>query len=482
MKKLILSSALLLMGLWAGAQNIKLCGTDATPLDDSIYVAKVAEFNADTTTPPVMVTHYIPVQYHIVRRSDGTGGAVADAIDDLLAQLSDQLDTVGFNFFRCEDPNYIDADDYFAGVQQGSTMETDIVTDHARTGVLNIFFVPSLLDDNGTDTICGFARFPWQGGNYIFIHNDCAADGSTLLHQVGHYFGLYHTHHTSSRIEAEHVTRSEADTCFNCLTAGDLLCDTEADPGLSALNVDAMCNYLGISKDTCNLSSPPQILDFTPDVTNVMSLAPANCRKTLTAGQLDRMLDFYFDSRLMQLDPMGCTNSPCYDDVVLPIGMDTTITAVKTIRASGSITSIEVIDVSTPPGVTYKAGGFVCLNPGFETVKGSIFQAFIEGCTNLLPDDEPDFLVIPKEKPGLVIAPNPVSAELTFWFKLPREGRARIQVLSSTGQVIQVLADGLYQEGLHSINWNAASLRSGMYFVTLQHNGQLTVQKMVKLE
>ena len=37
MKKLILSSVILLLGLWAGAQNIKLCGTDASPLDDSIY-------------------------------------------------------------------------------------------------------------------------------------------------------------------------------------------------------------------------------------------------------------------------------------------------------------------------------------------------------------------------------------------------------------------------------------------------------------
>lgn len=482
MKKLILCSAMLLLGFWAAAQNMKLCGTDTSPQDDSLYMAKVAEFNADTTTPPVLVTHYVPVHYHIVRRSDGTGGAIADALDDLLAQLSDQLDTVGFNFFRCEEPNYIDADDYYAGIVQGSMMESDIVGDNARTGVLNIFFVPTLLDDNGTDTICGFARFPWQGGNYIFIHNDCAADGSTLLHQVGHYFGLYHPHHTSGRIDGEHVTRTETDTCFNCIIAGDLLCDTDADPGLSALNVDDMCNYLGTVKDTCNLSTPAQILDYTPDVTNVMSLAPANCRKTLTKGQLERMLDFYFDSRLMQLDPMGCTRSPCYDDVVLPLGMDTTITAVKTIRASGSITSIEIIDVGTPPGVTYKAGSFICLNPGFEATKGSIFTALIEGCSNLIPQDDPDFLVVPKEKPGLIIAPNPVAAELTLWFKLPKEGRARLQVISSTGQVVQVLADGLYQQGLHSISWNAGSLRSGLYFVTLQHNGQQTVQKMVKLE
>ncbi|MAT54695.1 MAG: hypothetical protein CMN32_09455 [Saprospirales bacterium] len=482
MKKLILSSVILLLGLWAGAQNIKLCGTDASPLDDSIYMAKVAQFNADTTTPPVLVTRYVPVIYHIIRQSDGTGGAVADALDDVLADISEKLDTAGFNFFRCEEPNYIDADDYFAGVTQGSLMESDIVGDHARSGAINIFFVPKLIDDNGIDTICGFARFPWQGGNYLFINNECAADGSTLLHQIGHYFGLYHTHHASSVIEAEHVTRTQTDTCYNCATAGDLLCDTEADPGLSALNVDAMCNYLGLVKDSCNLATPAQILDYTPDVSNLMSLAPANCRKNLSAGQLDRMVDFYFDSRMMELDPMGCTNSPCYDDVVLPLGMDTTITAIKTIRASGSITSIETIDVSDSPGVTYKAGGFVSLNPGFETIKGSVFSAYIEGCTNLLPDDEQDFLVIPKEKPGLMIAPNPVASELTFWFKLPKEGRARLQILSATGQLIEVLTDGNFQEGLHSISWNAGALRGGLYFVSLQSNGEQTVQKMVKLE
>ena len=481
MKKLIFSSLILLLGLGAAAQSIKLCGTDSTPQDDSIYMAKVAQFNADTTTPPVLVTRYVPVIYHIIRRSDGTGGANPDALDDVLAGISEQLDTAGFNFFRCEEPNYIDADDYFAGVIQGSVMESDIVGDHARSGAINIFFAPQLIDDNGVDSICGFARYPWQGGNYLFINNLCAADGSTLLHQLGHYFGLYHTHHSSTVIEAEHVTRTATDTCYNCPTAGDLLCDTEADPGLSALNVDALCNYLGLVKDSCSLASPAQILDYAPDVSNLMSLAPANCRKNLSAGQMERMVDFYFGSRMMELDPMGCTNSPCYDEVMLPLGMDSTITAVKTIRASASITSIETIDVSTPPGVTYKAGAFVLLNPGFETIKGSVFTAFIEGCTNLLPPDDPDFLVVPKEKPGLMIAPNPVASELTFWFKLPKEGRARLQVLSGTGQLIEVLADGHYQEGLHSISWNAGFLRSGLYFVTLQSNGEQTVQKMVKL-
>lgn len=482
MKKLILSLIIPVLGWSAYAQSIKLCGTDSTPADDSIYLAKVNLFNSDTTPPPVLTTRYIPVIYHIVRQSDGTGGANANALDDVLAEISEQLDTAGFNFFRCEAPNYIDADDYFAGVVQGSTMEADIVGDHARSGAINIFFVPKLIDDNGTDTICGFARYPWQGGNYLFINNDCAADGSTLLHQIGHYFGLYHTHHSSALIEAEHVTRISSDTCYNCATAGDLLCDTEADPGLSLLNVDAMCNYLALAKDSCLLATPAQILDFIPDVSNVMSLAPANCRKNLSAGQLDRMVDFYFDSRMMELDPMGCTNSPCYDDVVLPLGMDTTITAIKTIRASGSITSIEIIDVSLSPGVTYKAGNYVLLNPGFETIKGSVFTAYIEGCTNLLPDDEQDFLVIPKEKPGLMVAPNPVSSELTFWFKLPKDGHARLEVLSGTGQVVEVLANGNYQEGLHSISWNAGFLRSGLYFVSLQSNGEQTVQKMVKLE
>ncbi|MFQ5446045.1 MAG: 3-coathanger stack domain-containing protein, partial [Saprospiraceae bacterium] len=461
-------------------QSNKQCGTDTAPEDDSLYLELVAEMSLDTA-PVVTTPQYIPLFYHIVRQSDGTGGADALALDDALVELNHQFDTIGFKFFRCEEPNYIDDDLYFSQVVQNSPEATALATDNMRPGVINIFFVPALLDDNATDTICGYARFPWQGGNYIFMENDCAANSSSLTHQLGHYFGLYHTHFSSTTIAAEHVTRIESDTCYNCPTTGDLLCDTEADPGLSSATVDASCTYNGVVKDSCNDASPPEILDYTPDVTNFMSFSGKDCRQTFSPGQFDRMLRFYLSSRLTELDPMLCSNSPCYDDVILPLGADV-VSVVKTIRASNSITSTETIDVQAFPGVVYKAGGYVSMEPGFETTSGSIFTAFIEECQAFAPPGNPDFLVVPQDQPGILIAPNPATGAVTLWFKLPEEGEVHLNVLSATGQVMDVVADGMYSKGMHTVQYDAGQLKGGMYFVSLRQNGKQTVQKMVKLD
>jgi len=478
MKKIFttLLLALLFAAVWA--QSDKQCGTDTSPQDDSLYLHLVMELNMDTS-PVITNPRYIPLFYHIVRQSDGTGGAHLTALDDALVALNHQFDTVGFKFFRCEEPNYIDDGLYFAQVVQNSSEAGALVADNIRGGVINLFFVPALLDDNGADTICGFARFPWQGGNYIFLENDCAANGSSLTHQLGHYFGLYHTHHSSATIASEHVTRVETDTCFNCAFTGDLFCDTQADPGLNSTNVDASCTYNGVVKDSCSDASPVQVFDYTPGVTNFMSFARKDCRSAFSAGQFERMLRVYLSTRLTELDPMMCTNSPCYDDVTLPLGADV-VSVVKTIRASNSITSTETIDVQDSPGVVYKAGGYVSMEPGFETTGGSIFTAFIEECQAFAPHVNEDFLVVPQDQPGILVAPNPASGAVTLWFKLPEEGEARLEVLSATGQVVDVVADGVYSKGMHTVQWDAGHLKGGMYFVLLRQQGKQAVQKMVK--
>ena len=70
------------------------------------------------------------------------------------------------------------------------------------------------------------------------MRNSCAYNGSTIIHEFGHYFSLFHTHGpTNSAITTELVDGS------NCTTSGDELCDTPADPNLSG-NV-TNCLYTG---------------------------------------------------------------------------------------------------------------------------------------------------------------------------------------------------------------------------------------------
>lgn len=38
--------------------------------------------------------------------------------------------------------------------------------------------------------------------------------------------------------------------------------------------------------------------------------------------------------------------------------------------------------INSPADVIFDTGNFVSLTPGFESVKGSIFKAYIDGCLN----------------------------------------------------------------------------------------------------
>ena len=68
--------------------------------------------------------------------------------------------------------------------------------------------------------------------------NGCANNGSTLPHEVGHFYGLPHTHDQGNEL----VNGS------NCATAGDNFCDTPADPNLSGV-VNSSCVYTGTATD-----------------------------------------------------------------------------------------------------------------------------------------------------------------------------------------------------------------------------------------
>jgi len=54
-----------------------------------------------------------PVQIHIGRRSDGTGGITATQVDQMLVQLNNDFVDAGFEFSQCASINYVDSDTYY---------------------------------------------------------------------------------------------------------------------------------------------------------------------------------------------------------------------------------------------------------------------------------------------------------------------------------------------------------------------------------
>jgi hypothetical protein len=116
----------------------------------------------------------------------------------------------------------IKSDEYY-NYNQLFVNDGDIKSQWNQPGVFNAYWFNQLCA-SPTECYCGYAYYPWY---YLlqtaFLNGNCL--GNVFAHEIGHNFGLLHTHQTPP---AELVSGT------NCATAGDEVCDTPADPNLSS--------------------------------------------------------------------------------------------------------------------------------------------------------------------------------------------------------------------------------------------------------
>jgi PKD repeat protein len=170
-------------------------------------------------------------------------------------------------FYICDGINYIDDSNYYDFVD---TDETALTSANNVTNLINIYFTNSAT--SGGNPVCGYAYYP-GGPDTIIMVNSCALNGSTLAHEMGHFFSLRHTHGG---------TANELVDGSNCTTEGDYLCDTPADPTLSYSNVNSSCNYIGTATDANGDT-------YVPDPNNVMSYSRKECRTLFSPQQYARL-------------------------------------------------------------------------------------------------------------------------------------------------------------------------------------------------
>jgi predicted Zn-dependent protease len=122
----------------------------------------------------------------------------------------------------------------------------------------------------------GFANILQTSTNNVVMDKFFVDDYKTLVHEFGHYFGLYHTAETYFGVEKVNGE--------NCHTAGDRVCDTPADPGeLYNVYVNySNCEMKGFKEEGSGL-------EYRPIVQNYMSYySPCYMREfSFTEGQMD---------------------------------------------------------------------------------------------------------------------------------------------------------------------------------------------------
>ncbi|MCB9332598.1 MAG: T9SS type A sorting domain-containing protein [Lewinellaceae bacterium] len=360
MKKIFLLLILFQLFSWiARAQHEThlICGTvldSATMAQidkmESIVQQRIA-FLARENTPESAVT--IPVKIHVIRRNDGSVEHSVD-VTGLIGNLNDKFSGTGFSFEQCGETNYINntALFYFDYAEESALMAAAYLPD-----VVNLYLPESVTVSN--KEIGGYAYNPLQYKPDVIVLAAGEVNYSTLPHEFGHYFGLLHTHGNIPSCPSTPGTDELVERC-NCTTAGDRVCDTPADPGLSYGSAcgSSLVQYNGNGQ--CQYIGPPSIHDangvpFNPDLDNIMSYGIEACKTQFTEGQKARMVAQY----QMYRKYLSCSASSCGTPYSVYASQITNTTAkINWVAASSAIRHEFEMKAGNGPWMPVNAGPY----------------------------------------------------------------------------------------------------------------------------
>jgi hypothetical protein len=256
---------LLLTSPFTHAQQAPFCGTQPLLAPEVVRQALALDAQRGGDEGPVR-TLKVKVIIAAVPTTEGPGPAFQPS--EVQAQLDATnaifaASNTGIQFQLCGPIQVVENYDLWAGNNFGTE-----ALNYYEPGYLNLFYVfelPSGLGGVAFGPMAFVSRF---------------GPPNTLAHEIGHCLGLVHTH--------DYLVEPELVNGANCSTAGDMLCDTPADPNLSLPGlVQLPCAYVGTVTDANGDL-------YTPLLNNVMSYSP--CLVDSFTPEQGALMRYYADS------------------------------------------------------------------------------------------------------------------------------------------------------------------------------------------
>lgn len=257
---------------------------------------------------------------------------------------------------------------------------------YGASGYLNLFYL-NLIGPSQ------HANFPTSlshdRANTVILNEDYLYNGWSVMHELGHTFGLYHTFETANGTKVESVTRDPNDSCYDCEEDGDRICDTPAAINLEFGDPDHIGIAGGGDEDECgaefsmwyndNPTGPcgDALIMNKIVYENIMNYGSRWCSQDFTDGQVARMWEF-MPTKVSQLD---MTLVGHCDFVNINLGTETVQNG-QYIETPKEITSQQTISSWDHQLNLYGADEGVTLLPGFQATSSSNFKAvpIADGC------------------------------------------------------------------------------------------------------
>lgn len=224
----------------------------------------------------------VPIWFFHVRETNGT--PVSSNIDPavLISSINDYFNGI-FEFSLCGTTN-IDNSNWhdlsLASGEQNALNNYAAINAPQSNQCIRVFFCRDIYV-SPLFTTAGYTGLPSVGSQGAVYLSSIGFDSRTLAHEIGHYFGLLHTHAN----QPQYVNDFGESNCYN---SGDGICDTPADPeeGSAGCLIDSDC--MGYS---CSITDPAGVA-YMPDITNLMSYY-RYCRNKFSPQQKIVMRAFY---------------------------------------------------------------------------------------------------------------------------------------------------------------------------------------------
>jgi hypothetical protein len=268
----------------AGINTTEECATVLTPQQIALERERIRTGWIYKIPEKTRAIYYIPLTIHIVRSSSGAGGFDSANITPAFDDLNLCFQNTDMRFYIPGAIDFVD-DDYFFYDLTSMDKFDSLRQTNTVPNTINIYIVPLISGFPGGG-MSSFTTDAVQGVIVRESHVGTPDNPSTLAHEVGHYFDLYHTHTL--------YFGAECPEGAGCDTLGDLLCDTPADPNLIPAGVYHVSEYPECAYDNYitvpDLPHCDQMTPYDPPTDNVMSYSRPLCRTILTRGQADRAL------------------------------------------------------------------------------------------------------------------------------------------------------------------------------------------------
>jgi len=230
------------------------------------------------------VNRTLQISLHICYDQFGSTNIEQDDIDGALERLNLDFKPCGLQFQYCLVQYMLDDRFDSLTVTDAYDEEIQMTSIYYEPNTINVYLVDTIGVDGGAD-VNGYANFPGADKDLMVIEKQAFEfDSQTFTHEMGHFFGLYHTFETDNGLELVNGS--------NCEIAGDLVCDTFSDPDPDGnSDPDDHCNYTG------NVLVDANGDWYVPPTDNYMSYYSSDCRCRFTPQQYNRMIDQYLNNR-----------------------------------------------------------------------------------------------------------------------------------------------------------------------------------------